>query len=63
MTLLLLVLWGVAGGARSIFVNLGVICVVLNCTKQKTVQKRKTLVVFGGGSMGRGEMGRAKRCF
>ena len=53
--------WGERAQARSILVNLGVICVV--STKQKTVQKRKTLVVFGGGSMGKGERGRTKRCF
>ena len=41
--------WGERAQARSILVNLAVIVLFLNCTKQKTVQKRKTLVVFGGG--------------
>ena len=58
MTLLLLVLWGVAGGARSIFVNLGVICVVSklykteNCTKEKNIGCVRGGVHGGGGKWG-----------
>ena len=50
-------LGGERAQARSILVNLGVICAVSKLYKQKTVQKRKTLVVFGGGPWGGGKGG------
>ena len=56
-------LGGERAQARSILVNLGVICAVSKLYKQKTVQKRKTLVVFGWGPWGGGKRGRTKRCF
>ena len=63
MTLLLLVLWGVAGGARSIFVNLGVICVVSKLYKTENCTKEKNIGCVRGGVHGEGGNGEGKALF